>query len=197
MRLARFVSCCVVLVLVAGEVGAGEGKRHAARQTEVSASGSDSGAPTWTITAYGETEDRATERAREKAWEQVCDYLTRLDPPVHWRPDVNWVDNNLVKSRPPAKQVELEDLGKGYERQLLVKVEAKERREMMEHDRQETMRQRQLLLARILAGVVALLVAVVGYLRLDEATKGYYTLWLRLGALGLVGGVGAVLWLVA
>jgi hypothetical protein len=197
MRLARFASCCVVLVLVAGGVGAGEARHRASRQTEVAASAGESGAATWTITAYGETEERATERAREKAWQQVCDYLARQDPPVRWRPDVRWVDDNLVKGRAPVKQVELDDLGKGYERQLVVKVDPKERREMLEHDRQETMRQRQLLLARILAGVVALLVGVVGYLRLDEATKGYYTVWLRLGALALVGGVGAALLLLA
>ncbi len=38
-----------------------------------------------------------------------------------------------------------------------------------------------------LAGVTALLLVAIGYLRLEEATKGYYTGLLRLSALGLLG----------
>jgi hypothetical protein len=197
MRLARFASCCIVVVLIVAGVRAASGAARPSRDTSVSTSGSDSRYPSWTITAYGETDDRAKERVQEKAWEKVCSYLANQDPPVHWRPDVRWVNDNLVKGRSPAKQVEMDDLGKAYERQVQVEVDEKKYEKMIEQDRQELMRQRQLMLARILAGVVALLVAVVGYLRLDEATKGYYTLWLRLGALTLVGGVGAALLLLA
>jgi hypothetical protein len=197
MRLAHFASCCVVLVLVAAGVRAANKVDRPSREAEVSTSGSDDRYRSWTITAYGETHDKAKQRAEEKAWEKVCEYLARQEPPIHWRPDVNWVTNNLVKGPSPAKLVEMGDLGKAYEQTLTVKVEPKDYQKLVEQDRQELMRQRQLLLARILAGVVALLVAVVGYLRLDEATKGYYTLWLRLGALALVGGVGAALVLLA
>jgi hypothetical protein len=48
-----------------------------------------------------------------------------------------------------------------------------------------------------LAGLVALLLIGGGYLRLEEATKGYYTALLRLGALGTlvcVGGALAIIW---
>jgi hypothetical protein len=57
--------------------------------------------------------------------------------------------------------------------------------------------QRQLILARGLAVAVVLLVTVVGYFRLEEATKGYYTAWLRLAAAGLIATVVAGLLLVA
>lgn len=47
------------------------------------------------------------------------------------------------------------------------------------------------------AGLVALLLIGGGYLRLEEATKGYYTALLRIGALGVlacVGGALAIIW---
>jgi hypothetical protein len=198
MRLARFASCGIALVLlVAGLCAAGD--RPAKQQKAVLLTSlGDSRYPTWKVTAYGETAEKADEQALEKARVVVCDYLRDQDPPVHWRPDARWVDDNLVKSRTPAEQKDFQEagLGKAWERTLQVEVGAKQYREILEHDRQVSMEQRQLLLARILAGVVALLVAAVGYLRLDEATKGYYTLWLRLGALALVGAVAALLFVV-
>jgi len=57
--------------------------------------------------------------------------------------------------------------------------------------------QRQLFLARLLALVVAGLAAIATYLRLDEATKGYYTTLLRVGSIALVAMVGAGLWWLA
>jgi hypothetical protein len=47
----------------------------------------------------------------------------------------------------------------------------------------------------VLLVLVALFGAAAAYFRLDEATKGYYTGWLRVGALGLVALIGAGVWL--
>ena len=69
--------------------------------------------------------------------------------------------------------------------------------EYRQQQRQILSQQRQVFLAKVLAGVVAVLVAVAGYFRLEEATKGYYTGWLRLAAVGLVAAVVAGLLLVA
>jgi hypothetical protein len=46
--------------------------------------------------------------------------------------------------------------------------------------------QRLLLAARILAGLVVLALVVAAYIRLEEATRGYYTVLLRLTAGGVV-----------
>jgi hypothetical protein len=51
------------------------------------------------------------------------------------------------------------------------------------------------LFARVLAGLVALLVVAGGYLRLEEATRGYYTTLLRAAAVAFLALVGAGLWL--
>jgi hypothetical protein len=61
--------------------------------------------------------------------------------------------------------------------------------------RQDRAAGRQGLLARVLAGLVALLAAVACYLRLEDATKGYYTTLLRVAAVGFVALVGAGIWL--
>jgi hypothetical protein len=195
MRLARFASLIALVLLAAGLRAATEG--GAIPRARVSASG-DAKYPTWTITAWGKTVQDGNEVALDSAREEVEDYLARQSPPVHWKPSRDWVDKNLVKTR--HQEVKNHDeplLGDGYDVTLKLEVGPKQYREILENDRQERVQQRELLLARVLAGLVALLVAVVGYLRLDEATKGYYTLWLRLGALGLVGGVAAALLLLA
>jgi hypothetical protein len=59
------------------------------------------------------------------------------------------------------------------------------------------MHDRQLLLARLLAAAVAVLLVITGYLRLEHATRGYYTTLLRLAAVGIVAVVSAGLWLLA
>jgi hypothetical protein len=71
-----------------------------------------------------------------------------------------------------------------------------EQRKLRAQQRKQQVLQRQLLLGKGLAGLIALLAAVAGYLRLDEMTKGYYTNWLRVAAVGFVGAVGAVLVLI-
>jgi hypothetical protein len=52
--------------------------------------------------------------------------------------------------------------------------------------REDVVKWRLTLLAKVLAGAVVLLLVVGGYLRLEEATRGYFTTLLRLGAAGVV-----------
>ena len=195
MRLARSASLLALLLLATGLGAATAGT--ATPQARVSASG-DARYPSWTITAWGKTVQDGNEVALDKAQKEFESFLARQDPPVHWKPARDWIDQNLVKSRhQEVKNLPDAELGEGYDVTLKLEVGPKQYREILENDRQERVQQRELLLARVLAGVVALLIAVVGYLRLDEATKGYYTLWLRLGALGLVGAVAAALLILA
>lgn len=70
----------------------------------------------------------------------------------------------------------------------------KEIRQVEDLNRVHLMRDRMLFLVKFLAGIVALLATVCGYLRLDEWSKGYYTKWLRLAAVGCVGAVTVFLW---
>jgi len=52
---------------------------------------------------------------------------------------------------------------------------------------------RMVFLVKFLAGIVALLLTVCGYIRLDEWSKGYYTKWLRLVAIGCIATVTVLL----
>jgi hypothetical protein len=61
--------------------------------------------------------------------------------------------------------------------------------------RHDVAKARQLWLGKMLIGVFVLLGVLACYIRLDEATKGFYTGWLRLGLAGAAAAVGATLWL--
>jgi len=61
--------------------------------------------------------------------------------------------------------------------------------------RQQRMQERQLVLFRGLAGLVAILLVTAAYLRLEEMTKGYATKLLRLGGAVVLALVAAGLWL--
>jgi hypothetical protein len=80
---------------------------------------------------------------------------------------------------------------------FLIEVSDSDYQEILNADRQVRRDNNQIFLARILATLVTICAAISGYLRLDEATKGYYTNMLRLGSLALVALVGGGLWLVA
>jgi hypothetical protein len=60
--------------------------------------------------------------------------------------------------------------------------------------RHGVMKDRMLVLLKIMGGLVALLATVAGYIRVDEWSKGYYTNWLRLAAMSCVGAVVAAGW---
>jgi hypothetical protein len=61
--------------------------------------------------------------------------------------------------------------------------------------REHRVLERHKLLGRVLAGLVIALVVIAGYLRLEEATRGYYTQMLRLAAVTLVSLAAFALWL--
>jgi hypothetical protein len=101
--------------------------------------------------------------------------------------------------------VEVEQFpGLGEMRRAAVRVEItpsvqtefeKQERLYQAKQRQDRVTSRQGVLARLLAGVIAVLVAVACYLRLEDATKGYYTTLLRLAAVTFVVLVGGGIWL--
>jgi hypothetical protein len=69
----------------------------------------------------------------------------------------------------------------------------KEIRLAEDRKRLKVTKSRMVFLVKLLAGIVALLVTAFGYIRLDEWSKGYYTKWLRLAAVGCVATVTVLL----
>ena len=150
---------------------------------------------TWEVFGVAHTGDDAKKLALDEAREKVGEYLAKQDPPIQWRPDANYIERNgMVEYSDPVPT----ELGIDKDLQKVtatVKVTSKVFQDIQDQDRKLRAHDRQSFLGKILAGMVAGLVAIALYLRLDEATKGYYSLWLRLGSAALVATVGAGAWL--
>jgi hypothetical protein len=74
------------------------------------------------------------------------------------------------------------------------KLILKEVRQAEDDKRLVLMRSRMFFLFKLLVGLVVLFATICTYLRLDEWSKGYYTKWLRLAAVGCIGAVSVFLW---
>ncbi len=61
--------------------------------------------------------------------------------------------------------------------------------------REDVVAARQMLLGKILAGILVALLVVCGYLRLEEWTRGYATRLLQIASLAVLALAGLVLWL--
>ena len=137
---------------------------------------------------YGTTKEVAREEAKKKACTWFQAYLDYKYGDIGWRPAPDeLVSQGVVHLDEPtpwqADQIQ------GYEVAAHVDLtDAALRRLQPEVDRQlreardQVQFQRNALAARVLAGLVALCLVVTGYLRLEDLTRGYYTVLLRLGA---------------
>ena len=137
---------------------------------------------------HGETPDAAQEEARQKACAWFRAYLDAKCGGVGWTPTPEELISEGVVHTDKPVEWNTEALH-GYEVTAHVDLsDAALRRLQPEVDRQRKRMQDQVVYARlgvalrILAGLVALCLVVVGYLRLEDLTRGYYTAVLRLGA---------------
>jgi hypothetical protein len=171
-------------------------------------------------------QEDAVQSALEAAQSKLSAYLRNTDPQMVWTPDVDYISKHLWKDIDEPEKTEdtrsfspvwrnghavLEEErdfrgNVGVMRRVRLKVAVSPEdlaaikrldNEYQQKQREAVSHQRQLALARGLAVAVVLLLTLVGYFRLEEATKGYYTTWLRFGAAGLVAAVVLGLLLVA
>jgi hypothetical protein len=150
----------------------------------------------WTETAGGPNKESSRERAVRLAQRTLEDYLWKQEPPVEWRPRRRDVEK-LIKGEPEKKKTTFRASGQrlGLWKWTFV-VTYDDWRQILRRDRELRAKERMGLLARILAGLVALLAVVAAYIRLDEWTKGFYTGRLRLAGLAVLALVAAGLkWL--
>ncbi len=153
----------------------------------------DDGKPP-TFLGYGLTERDARQHALDQArewlaakggfdWTPPADYLLRKGLVRFVTPDKEELEKaRNLKIAGPQEVVKME-----------LAVTAAGAEEIQQVARDQRMKERQGLLARILGGLVALLVVAGGYLRLEEATRGYYTARLRLAAGVLLALIAALL----
>lgn len=91
-------------------------------------------------------------------------------------------------------ELNLERAGLSWEVKLKVELTPESVREIQKLAREQRMEERQRLAARWLGGLLAVLLVMFGYLRLEDATRGYHTTLLRLAALGVLTAAGLFLW---
>jgi hypothetical protein len=152
--------------------------------------------PAWVVDGYHLEPEAAQDAALRKAHESVRKYIHEHYPSLNWEPTLEQLQKARViqvEGTPGTRQ--LDDGEEVQEAHAKVEMTRKYREGLQRLVLQQHTRQRQWFAARGLGGLVALLLVCAGYLRLDEATRGYYTRLLRLAALGVLVGVGVGLWL--
>jgi hypothetical protein len=157
---------------------------------------------TVTVTAAAGSLEAARQKAMKEAYDEFLTYLRDQNPPIAWKPPspefvrkqlkTEWKDENIKEDDPNVDEAERVD--RIYQVSLVVEVLPKHREEILKLDQRFHSEQRMLWLAKVAGCLIALLASVAAYVRLDEWTKGYYSVWLRLAAAGFVGAAGAGLW---
>jgi hypothetical protein len=150
-----------------------------------------------------EAQREAEDKALQQAHENVVAYLRRQSPPLTWTPSAAYVRKHLLDGtvkRLPEEDQDIPVQAGGLKVQrwaLTVAITEQQYQEMVRLDREARGAERMALAGKVLGGLLLLLVAVMGYLHLDEQTGGAYTRWLRLGLGSLLAGVAAGVWLLA
>jgi hypothetical protein len=118
----------------------------------------------------------------------VKKYLQKNLPELEWQPGKEYVSKHILKD-PPKRRRSKEKAAEETDLQCwewALEIAPGDWNDILWKDREARIQQRMGLLGKILAGLVALLAVVAGYIRLDDWTKGYYTGWLRLAAGGIL-----------
>jgi len=147
--------------------------------------------PSDTVTGLiSATEERAKADARRKLHDKVVAWL---DPqvPGSWSPPPPLLDTMVLETR--IKPV-VKDYGTLYEAELKFDASPGRRAQLIEEYNRELVERRLMTLGGTLAFILVCLGAVSGYIRTDEATKGYYTNRLRILAAAGVGAAGVVIY---
>jgi hypothetical protein len=152
------------------------------------------------VPGYGRTPDAAEQVALEKARRLVEAFLRERFAPTGWQVPAELVQSDYLQNREVIRKQQVVSQRKDnreeqFVAQYHVEISSNYLHDVQQSIRQQIVQHRHLKLARILAGLVALLLVCAGYLRLEEATRGYYTRALRLAAVVLVLLASVGLWL--
>jgi hypothetical protein len=138
------------------------------------------------------TEDRALADLHSKINQRVGSWLAEAGIPDDWQPPKSLVDG-LVQGSPELELVQTDDYSL-YRATVPVELTQPRKQRFVQEYHRHLAGQRLGILGGVLAFVLACLGIGVGYVRTDEATKGYYTGRLRLLAAGGVGAAGVLLY---
>ena len=113
-------------------------------------------------------------------------YFRAHNTPLEWVPTTSYLCWRRREELATEENDFGDSIGKMHRTILEVRLTPETQAEVYRSDREYRAQGRMAWLARMAAALVAMLAAVAGYFRIDEATKGYYTTWLRVGA-GFIG----------
>jgi hypothetical protein len=138
------------------------------------------------------------ERARDDALEQARDVARQFAaeseaaPRSDWRVPLRVVEDELLQN----EYIEKVDrtFGTMYRAHLLLALSPDKRETVLAEWNRSLAEHRLVQLGGGLGFLLVCLSAWLGYLRLDDATRGYYTPWLVALALGIVAGSGALVY---
>ncbi len=136
------------------------------------------------FTGIGKTEHMA----RKDALKQACDWVEENIGPG-WDTDGEYLLSLKMAQFGQAEDKEFEvakDLTKDGKMKVVkmqLEITDSQKRDIQKHAQQLRMKERQKYSLLGLLGAMGLLGVVGGYLRLEEATKGYYTRLLRIAAI--------------
>lgn len=142
------------------------------------------------FTGYGKT----VKEAENDALHVCCTWIEE-HAGLGWNPDPPFLRvHNMVRfSEAEDKEFE-QPMGAMKVVKMQLDITAEQARTIQKQAQHQRMRDRQKVSLFVVLGLVCLLGVVGGYLRLEEATKGYYTRLLRIAAIGVVLLIVAGLW---
>jgi hypothetical protein len=161
------------------------------------------------VRGRGTTEAEAQTDAVNKACYIVSRYVADEIGDTNYAPTQKYMNEKRIVPLPheigAPRQIPADEYGRTYEAELDLKLTTDQFKEMQQQakelqqqarnsQKQALIESRQHWMGLGLAGFVSLLLVAIGYLRLEEATKGYYTGLLRLAALTFLGAVGGLIW---
>jgi hypothetical protein len=131
------------------------------------------------LIGHGQTKADAEQDALEQARAWVIALLKERRPGLLWEPTTAYLREwHLVREVTYNPAYASQRIGPLHQITLRVELGDDSLREMLRQDR---LYQRHLVSAKVLAGLMGLLVILAVYFRLEEITRGYYTGTLRAG----------------
>jgi hypothetical protein len=129
---------------------------------------------------YGTTELAA----RKSALERACAWL-KDDRGLGWAPNPEYlIDHKMVRFGEAADMKSDDPMLKDMKVVTMqLEISTEQARDIHKQAQQQRMKERQRQSLLVLIGIVGLLGVVGAYLRLEDATKGYYTRLLRIAAI--------------
>lgn len=145
-----------------------------------------------TVTGKPQTDERkAFQDAIREAREQLVARLRELKPDLKWDgPKSSEIDHLVVSKKTESEYFKLPIDAVMYTTKLELEVTPSDQANLLRHVRLEEAGARQFFLLKPLLAALGVLLTIAGYYRLEDMTKGYYTLLLRASAVVLIGALG-------